>query len=248
MIAQALVDELAPLRRVDARIDAHAPARRSMDPVRGRATPLAVLATRLLEPDDDVETVAAFCDGLARLGEAQLEHFPENIFFDLDYPAAFTLRRARASTRSSALLDESFSLMAELQRLYGVHTPIRFRYVHDFSYGFDWAKWVRREPSQDGAVGPFAMPFLRYMRQRAHELLDLIERDDAKYPTLRDTRPRNPFPFSREPDAEIALHRELARRDLIPVRAWEVAPTPVWDRPFAKLRVEVAGELGLLER
>lgn len=217
-----------------------------MHPDRGRATTLMALAEQLLAPDDDELLRASFCAGLADLAAAQLGHFPENIFFDLDYPAAAVLRRARVSASGRAELVESFGLMSELQRIYGMYTPIRFRYVHDFSYGFDWAKWTGREPDQDGSVGPFDLEFLRYMKRRGHELLSLIAEDDAKYPTLDDDKPRNPFPFSREPADEIELHRELARRDLVPVAAWNPDAEPDWNRPFAKLRVQVASELGLL--
>ena len=58
------------------------------------------------------------------------------------------------------------------------------------------------------------------MQRRGDELLELIELDDGKYPTLDGDEPRNPFPFSREPADELRLHRELARRDLIPVPTW----------------------------
>ncbi len=237
---------LSRLAEVDAAIEARSPERRSMHPDRGRATTLVDLAGQLLTPDDDDLLRTSFCAGLADLAAAQLEHFPENIFFDLDYPAAAVLRRARASAGGRADLVESFALMSELQRIYGMYTPIRFRYVHDFSYGFDWAKWTGREPAQDGSVGPFELEFLRYMKRRGHELLNLIAEDDTKYPTLRDDKPRNPFAFSREPADEITLHRELARRGLVPVEAWDVNAQPEWNRPYAQLRVDVAGELGLL--
>jgi len=245
MTAAPTASPLALLADVDLQIEARSPERRSMDPTRGRATRLVDLAESLLERDDDELLVSAFCAGLAELARAQLEHFPENIFFDLDYPAAAVLRGARKQG-STADLVESFALMTQLQRIYGMHTPIRFRYVHDFSYGFDWAKWTAREAEQDGSVGPFELTFLRYMRTRGQELMALIAADDAKYPTLRDHKPRNPFPFSREPAAEIELHQELARRGLVPVPAWETDATPVWDRAFGRSRVEVAKELGLL--
>jgi hypothetical protein len=65
------------------------------------------------------------------------------------------------------------------------------------------------------------------------------------YPTLRDERPRNPFPFSREPDAELALHRALAASGEIPVEAWRADARPQWRRDYAELRIARARELGL---
>ena len=239
------------LREVDARLDAASPERRSLDPSRRKATRLEELA--------DIELAgvaepfhAAYVHGLCSLAIAQLESFPENIFWDLDFPAREVLRQAtecveaEGSDVGRALLVELFERMAGLQRLYGHQTPISFRYVHDFTYGYDWVKWVGREPDQDGSVGPFDLDFLRYMDRRGHELLALIEADDAKYPQLRDEKPRNPFPFSREPDDEVRLLSALAERGEIPVEAWRVDAKPEWERPYAKLRVECAGRMGLL--
>jgi hypothetical protein len=131
-----------------------------------------------------------------------------------------------------------------LHRLFGQGTPIRFRYVHDFLYGFDWARWVARDPQKRSSVGPYDDVFLDYLEGRGHELLALIERDDAKYPTLRDAAPRNPFPFSREPEAEAEIHRSLARLGLIPVPAWSSEGKSTWDRPYVALREEEARRLG----
>jgi hypothetical protein len=112
--------------------------------------------------------------------------------------------------------------------------------VHDLTLGFDWAKWVAAAPADRQAVGPFDRAFLRSMLERGRELLALIRVDDAKYPRLVSGEPRNPFVFSREPDHEVRLHRELAARRLIPVRAWEPNATPVWDRPFQAEREALA--------
>lgn len=232
---------------VDAHLDAEV-TRRSLSPERETATPLAdlVRAHAVALPDT---VVRAFERGLCTLALAQLEHFPGNLFWDLDFIAHEAATQARTAADGVAHLDELFALMAELQRAYGRTTAIRFRYVHDFSYGFDWAKWVRREPAQDGSVGPFELEFLRYMERRAGELLALIEQDDQTYPQLRNEAPRNPFPFSREPEAEIRLHRVLAAAGDLPVPGWRArkpGETLVWDRDYAKRRIECAAELGLL--
>jgi hypothetical protein len=88
------------------------------------------------------------------------------------------------------------------------------------------------------------------MQRRGHELLALIADDDRKYPSLPDDEARNPFPFSREPAAEVRLHRELARRGAIPVPTWDAGALSLdwstrWREPYAERRVEVARELGL---
>lgn len=182
--------------------------------------------------------------GLVQLFQAQLQNFPENLFWDFDYLAVATVREALGQAEPAAHLQRSFTRMADLQQLFGQGTPIRFRYVHDFIYGYDWAKWVRRAPDSRAGVGPFDWEFLTYMYRRGHELLALIEADDQKYPRLRSDAPRNPFGFSREPPAERAIHADLARRGQIPVAAWDPGAEPEWDHDYAQIRSDRAHALG----
>jgi hypothetical protein len=218
--------------------------RRTLDPARPRATALATVARAVALPDD---AASAWADGMIATAEAILTHFPENLFWDLDYLGASVAREAlRDRPRAAEHVRASFVEIVGLHALFGRGTSIRFRYVHDFVYGFDWAKWVRRAPSARAHVGPFDVTFLRAMRARGTELMALIEADDAKYPRLEGTRPRNPFPFSREPDAELALYTDLARSGLVPVRAWTIDTPPVWDAPFQEEREARARALGLV--
>lgn len=241
-----MTDPLHELARVDRRLEAELGGPpRSLAAGRARATPLAELARTLLAAPADAALADAFARGLGGLALAQLDAFPGNLFWDFDFPAAALLRDARRRPDPADTLDEAFALACELQRLYGRHTPIAFAYAHDFTYGLDWAKWVAREPDQDGSVGPFDPRFLHTMRRRAHELLDLIARDDPKYPTLPPGRPRNPFPFSRAPADEARLLAALAARDLLPVAAWRIDAAPRCDRPFGQLRLDLARELGI---
>jgi hypothetical protein len=247
----------ARLRSVQTRLEAEAGPLRSLDPSRDRATSLGDLhATALASIDARLRDALAeaLAEGLCELALAQLDAFPGNLFWDLDLICAAILAEARALDPGSAraCVGDRFARMAALQHLYGRRTAINFSYVHDFVYGFDWAKWVAREPSLHAAApGPFSLPFLEYMDRRGRELLELIDRDDSKYPSLDGDEPRNPFPFSREPDDEIRLHRELARRDLIPVPTW-IADADArdwstrWRIPFADRRVAVASEFGLV--
>jgi hypothetical protein len=236
------------LADVDARIDATG-ARHSLDPGRTQARSYAQVVND--HADGGPPLQAALARGLAALGEAILEHFPGNLFWDVDRLA----QAAVDASDSPGSISEVFSTVVEVHARYGVHTPIRFRYVHDFSYGYDWAKWIKRGAAGDGDnprvdARPFGTRFLAHMLARADELLALIAADDAKYPTLHDEAPRNPFPFSREPEAELALHRALAEHDEIPVRMWDRSAPPAdrWDRPWADLRVARARAMGLAVR
>jgi len=183
--------------------------------------------------------------GLERVAEAMRAAFPDNLLGDLDHWAWAVAREAADGDDPDAHVGRATETTVELMRLFGCATPIRFRYVHDFVYGFDWAKWVRKDPAARAAVGPFDLAFLERMVRRGHELLALIAEDDEKYPQLRDDRPRNPFGFSREPEDELRLFRDLAARGLLPVEAWRLETAPTWDRPFTDLRAERARVLGL---
>lgn len=240
------MDALELLRAADARLDAAGVERRTLDPNGGRATPLGALGRALLPRAQGMRdgTALALARGLAATADAILEHFPDNLLWDLDALAAALLRQAGAAgERAPEELAGAFDEVLELHALFGRATAIRFRYVHDFVYGFDWAKWVRRDPPGRRHVGPYDRVFLRSMLRRGGELLALIEADDAKYPRLRRPGARNPFTFSREPADELRLHRDLAARGLVPVEAWRLEPSPVWDRPFADAREARAAAL-----
>lgn len=225
------------------------PAWLSLSPDRTHARPLEAIGRELLEPDVDPGAARALAEGLVAIETAMRRAFPHNIFGDLDHLAASLWRGAlQAQEGAVAHLHAQCGRVAALQDLFGQTTAIRFRYVHDFIYGFDWAKWVAREPVARASVGPFAPEFLATMDRRGHELLALIASGrDPKYPPLPDDRPRNPFGFSREPPAEIALHRHLAREGLVPVQAWCLDGRPRWGLPFAQLRRQHAERLGLAD-
>jgi hypothetical protein len=217
----------------------------SLDPSRRSARPLVEVWAAVLRPEDDEATATALARGLAAIVTEQADSFPDNVFADCDYLAANLIRRARIFDDAPGYLEQTCAQVARLQRLFGTHTRICFRYTHDFTYGYDWAKWVARGPEARAGVLPFDREFLSHMEDRAHELLALIDDDDAEYPSLPSGQARNPFPFSREPAAEAALLQALADRGELPLAAWDADAAPLWDRPYAALRVEQAARMGL---
>jgi hypothetical protein len=235
-------------------VDLELGQRRSLHPERAQASSLTGLGELLLAAEDPPALKAAFARGLSAVALAIARNFPENIFWDLDFLAASLVASARAvyaegdERRALAGVERATELLVEVQAQYGVESPIRFRYVHDFLYGYDWARWVAREPEQRRHIGPYDLVFLRRMHQRAGELAELIEADDATYPRLIAGERRNPFGFSREPDAEMALLLELSGADLVPVEAWRIDPVPEWNRPYGELREQRARRLGLMHR
>lgn len=232
--------DLSPLEAAEARLAKAYGVLGTLDPERAAATPPTALFRALAPRCAGLPAMAeALAEGLVALADATIEHFPDNLFFDVDALAAGLLRGAR----DAGELTRAFDVVVKLHARFGCQTSIRFRYVHDFTYGFDWAKWVRRDPAARAAVGPFDPAFLEAMLVRGEELRALIAADDPKYPRLPDARPRNPFGFSRDPDDERRLHRALAAEGLLPIAAWTLDPTPIWDRPYAELRAARASEL-----
>lgn len=207
---------------------------------------LAPGRTRARRPSELVAAIgphphaSALGSALGRVARALRESFPENLFADLD-----ALAGSLAQRPSAAAIEDAGERVAALHRLYGAATSIRFRYAHDFLYGYDWARWCQRDPAARASVGPYDDAFLAYLEERGHELLALIAKDDPKYPTLRRERSRNPFPFRRERADETRLFRALAHEGLIPVAAWELRPALDFARPWTALREEKARALGL---
>lgn len=225
------------LSALDARIERSLEGPLSLDPRPRRATLLVSLARSL---GRIARAPRSFETALARVAESQIEHFPGNIFWDFD---AFA---AHLATLEDAELDETVRISVDLMARFGMRSPIRFRYVHDFMYGFDWARWVKRRPEERRHVPPFGLAFLRYSHERGGEMLALIREDDEKYPRLdEDVVARNPFAFLREPPDETRLLRHLAEEGAVPVRAWESDPRASWEDEYSERRVEAARALGL---
>jgi hypothetical protein len=241
MNSTALDQRAASLADVDRRIASSPRGPLTLGPGRERATPLTEIVESLADPPERPSLAAL----AAAVAGAQLESFPENLFWDFDFYLASSHRQACSAPDYATHIDELLDITVRLMRMYGHDSTIRFRYVHDFIYGFDWARWVRRDPSVRTGVDPFSLEFLKQSERRGLDILELIQADDSHYPKLTGAAPRNPFPFLREPDDELRLYRQLAARDAIPVCAWEPDARPDSSRDFDALREETAESLGL---
>ncbi len=239
---------LEQLRAADVSLEARVTLA-SLCPGRARATPLASLGEQLLPRDTPAEVAAAFARSLSGIGQAIQRNFPGNLFWDLDFLAAglMGIDAGAAPAERAQSMERTASAIVSLHNLFSHASRIQFRYAHDFLYGFDWAKWVAREPATRAQVEPFGLEFVHAMQQRGAEILALIARDDDKYPNINRGSDRNPFQFARDPRAEDLLYRDLAARGLLPLAAWSTDAQPVWDRPYAELRNERARALDLVE-
>jgi hypothetical protein len=222
------------LARLDAVIARTPRGRASLCPERVEATPLLAFW-----PDAGGQERRATCEHLVQMAAAVVDCFPENIFWDFDLLAEtlFQLDTAQQTRMTQ--------LVVALNRRFGRRSVIAFRYAHDFLYGYDWARWVKKQPEVRGAFGPFSEAFLESMLERGGQLETLIAQNDAKYPRLPAGTARNPFAFSREPEDEYRLLALLAERGAIPVPAWQRAAPLDYRRPFTQLREQAARELGL---
>ncbi|MGB5546778.1 MAG: hypothetical protein WCB63_19295 [Polyangiales bacterium] len=241
MSSQAIDEATSPLAEVEARIQRSRFGALSLDPGRSAASSPTELVSSLADSRQLPHLAAAAC----AVAEAQLRSFPENIFWDFDFYLGSIHLDASAAPDYASYLEEVTRMTVGLMTLYGQQSVIRFRYVHDFMYGFDWARWVRRSPEARRGIEPFGIDFLRRTESRGRDILTLINEDDDWYPKLADDTSRNPFPFSREPEEELALYRRLAEKACVPVEAWRLDARPDASRDFDALREDVAASLGL---
>ena len=241
MTARAIDETITPLLEIEARIERTRFGALSLDP--GRKT--ASSPTELVSALADSRQLPHLASAASAVAEAQLRSFPENLFWDFDFYLASIHRDAAAASGYASYLEEVTRITVGLMTLYGQQSVIRFRYVHDFMYGFDWARWVRRDPDARNGIEPFGIDFLRRTESRGRDILTLIDTDDDWYPKLADGAARNPFPFSREPEEELSLYRMLAEKNCVPVRAWQVDAPADASRDYDDLREDVAASLGL---
>ncbi|AUX28034.1 MULTISPECIES: ferrochelatase [Sorangium] len=215
-------------------------ARASVAPGRPCAPAPVALVEQIAGGCEDAERAQAFARGLGEVIRAIADNFPDNIFWDLDYLACCLWQAGGAPA-----IGDFAGRVVSLCVGFGNKSKLRFRYAHDFLYGYDWARWVTRKPDERAGVGPFDLAFFDYLDGRQKALIELVASNDRKYSQLNGREYRNPFSFIREPREESQLHYLLAQVDLIPLKAWRLDGERRWDLPFTDLRAKLAERLGL---
>ncbi|UKO99831.1 hypothetical protein [Nostoc sp. UHCC 0870] len=218
----------------------------SLNPHKKIITSFVEIEALIRENIIDNQLINTLQNTLERIVQSQLQNFPENIFWDFDFMVSSMLYQALNTEEDAANFLETFTnKMVLLTELFGINNEIRFRYVHDFIYGFDWAKWVQKDPQQRTFIEPFSLIFLDYLLTKANEIIQRIHRGKSQSYKLCDNGFRNPFTFSREPEDEYRLLTHLAKAELIPVAAWDWNASPIWNQPFQERREELALELNI---
>ncbi len=218
----------------------------SLSPQKRLITSFAELGNLIAKQNTDIQITTTIQETIESIVRTQLQNFPENIFWDFDFLVSSMLRQAlNAEEGAIAFLKVFGEKMVSLTEMFGNKTEIRFRYVHDFMYGFDWARWVQKEPEKRAHIEPFSPLFLDYLLIKGKELLQRINHGQIVSYKLCETGYRNPFTFSREPEDEYRLLTYLAKEQLIPVAVWNWNASPIWNKPFQEMRQQLALKLNI---
>ncbi|MFN6464429.1 MAG: hypothetical protein RMZ41_021805 [Nostoc sp. DedVER02] len=218
----------------------------SLNPQKTLVTNFAKLENLIVQESSDIQILTTLQETLESIVRTQLQNFPENIFWDFDFMVSSMLRQALIADEGAIPFLKLFGeKMVSLMEMFGINTEIRFRYVHDFMYGFEWARWVQKEPQNRASVEPFGLVFLDYLLVKGKELVQRINHGQVVSYKLCDTGYRNPFTFSREPEDEYRLLTYLAEEQLIPVAVWNWNASPVWNKPFQEMRQQLALKLNI---
>ena len=223
--------------------------RKSLSPLKHDATTYFELGRELYLEEKNDKVCYDFCKTFFHITKAELYHFPGNIFWDMDFIffSTFAEMKKYESNYKDYLIDFE-KIMLKLLHVFGGHSAIKFQYIHDFSYGFDWAKWVKKDKKERKSIGPFSLSFLHRMFHRGEELIELIRKNDAKYYQLgKKERFRNPFIFIREPEEETALLTFLAKEGNIPVACWDKKAKPKWEIAYEIKRRQASEHLGIIK-
>ncbi|MBN3876599.1 MULTISPECIES: hypothetical protein [unclassified Nostoc] len=218
----------------------------SLSPQKTLITSFAELGNLIAPQNTDIQILTTLQETLESIVCTQIENFPENIFWDFDFLVSSMLRQALNAEEGAIYFLRIFcEKMVCLTEMFGNKTEMRFRYVHDFMYGFEWARWVQKEPQKRAHIEPFSLLFLDYLLVKGKELLQRINHGQVVSYKLCETGYRNPFTFSREPEDEYRLLTYLAEEQLIPVAVWDWNASPVWNKPFQEMRQQLALKLNI---
>jgi hypothetical protein len=153
----------------------------SLNPQKTLATSFVELGSLVTAKTNDIQLITFLKNTLEQIISAYLNNFPENLFWDFDFLVSSMLRQALVANDAVEFLTCFANKIVSLLELCGIKTKIRFRYVHDFMYGFEWARWVQKEPETRAHEEPFSLNFLDYLLVKGEEILQLICHEKANH-------------------------------------------------------------------
>ncbi|NCN10043.1 MAG: hypothetical protein GW938_09390 [Leptospira sp.] len=215
----------------------------SLCPDKKYATPIKKLIEQEqenFETDADINNWIDFCH---KLIEESVSNFRENIFWDFDFLIHSLVIEYKVSSIKQEFIENRKEKIKSIFRLFGSKSLIRFKYLHDFLYGYDWYKWQTQSQESSNELKPFGDSFLNYIESRGKELIELIERNDTNYPALENEESRNPFYFSRDKEEETLLWKSLAKDNLIPIPSWQRKIPISLSHNFSEIRNQRAIDL-----
>ncbi|MDF3818532.1 hypothetical protein P3G55_01395 [Leptospira sp. 96542] len=219
--------------------------RQSLNPNDTKLSDFNLIEISLSELQLNIEELDVLSDSIFSIVKAVVYHFPENIFWDFNFLVRQLAQISKFSSPNFFSTIRSLSIqIIRIFEIFGNHSKIKFRYIHDFIYGYDWLKWMLEKKKDTDDINPFGFDFLNYIESRGLELQALIDQNDSKYPMLNDEY-RNPFLFIRTTEEEMNLHKELSRLHQIPIEAWDGFAVPKYDQNYSAIRLEVSKQLGI---
>lgn len=226
-------------------LDKTIPHRKSLNKTQSKAINLPVLKTEIIKWELSKLELNFYENVVIEICNSIQDNFPQNIFYDLDYLFYQILQESKTSEIGfEPKLNEFQNSLNSIFTIFGIHSSVKFRYIHDFIYGYDWLKWTLEKKGSQEIESPLGEPFLNYITNRGKELENLIEGNDKNYPVLNEPF-RNPFLFVRSTQEEEILHSNLSIDHLIPLEAWNLFAIPKSDKNYSEIRTKRALELGI---
>ncbi|MFY0580088.1 ferrochelatase [Cystobacter fuscus] len=168
-----------------------------------------------------------------------VEDFPDNIFWDLDHLAC-CLWKAGGPDEMRAFAGRVVALC----RGFGNKSELRFRYAHDFLFGYDWARWVAREPGSARASGPSIRRSSTTWRPGSRSCETSSRTTTPSMGRSRAGPSAIPSPSAASPGTRHGC-TGARPRGAHPGQGRRLDGERRWELPFTELRAEVAERLGL---
>ena len=235
MISRKLI--LSKLAQIDLEFRKAIPFPKSLNPELDEPRTLCEIFCVLFADKECSDLWGDFLSVTEQIIRSQFVHYPQNIFWDFDYLLFYIW-----SQKNKDVLFAIANKILNVQLYYSSNSSINFAYIHDFIYGYDWDRWVRKDIKNRHLVGLYDLKFLSYLEKRGLQIIGSIG-NDKRYPVLVKNENRNVYNFNRHSAAEIKTLTSLAKEENIPIQSWLIDGGE-WDysKNYMLLREKKANE------